>query len=121
VLRRSAGWTRRAVASARRTVGYREQGTNIHASPSFAFHSPSRDWPQRLANARYSIARLPCGPATLVDERRVKLSRGERQRVASPRTFLSGAPILMLDEARSSLDSESEALTQEAIKRLLAG
>lgn len=75
----------------------------------------------RLANAHDFIARLPCGYATLVGERGVKLSGGERQRVALARAFLSGAPILMLDEATSSLDSESEALIQEAIERLLAG
>jgi ATP-binding cassette subfamily B protein len=75
----------------------------------------------RLANAHDFIARLPKGYATLVGERGVKLSGGERQRVALARAFLADAPILILDEATSSLDSESEALVQEAMERLMHG
>jgi ATP-binding cassette subfamily B protein len=75
----------------------------------------------RLANAHRFIARLPAGYGTLVGERGVKLSGGERQRVALARAFLADAPILILDEATSSLDSESEALIQEAMLRLMAG
>jgi ATP-binding cassette, subfamily B, bacterial len=75
----------------------------------------------RLANAHEFISRLPRGYQTLVGERGVKLSGGERQRVALARAFLADAPILILDEATSSLDSESESLIQEAMDRLMSG
>jgi ATP-binding cassette subfamily B protein len=75
----------------------------------------------QLANAHDFIIRQPKGYATLVGERGVKLSGGERQRVALARAFLADAPILILDEATSSLDSESEALIQEAMQRLIVG
>ncbi|MBC7047174.1 ATP-binding cassette domain-containing protein, partial [Salmonella enterica subsp. enterica serovar Heidelberg] len=75
----------------------------------------------RLANAHDFIVKLPRGYATPVGERGVKLSGGERQRVALARAFLADAPILILDEATSSLDSESEALIQQAMDRLMKG
>jgi ATP-binding cassette subfamily B protein len=74
-----------------------------------------------LANAHDFIMRLPHGYRTLVGERGVKLSGGERQRVAIARAFLADAPILILDEATASLDSESEALIQQAVERLMTG
>jgi ATP-binding cassette, subfamily B, bacterial len=75
----------------------------------------------RLANAHEFIAALPKGYDTLVGERGIKLSGGERQRVAIARAFLADSPVLIFDEATSSLDSESEALIQQAIERLMVG
>ncbi|RKR44715.1 ABC transporter ATP-binding protein [Paraburkholderia sp. BL17N1] len=75
----------------------------------------------KLASAHGFIEALPHGYDTLVGERGVKLSGGERQRVAIARAFLADAPILILDEATSSLDSESEVLIQQAMERLMMG
>jgi len=73
------------------------------------------------ARAHDFIAALPQGYDTLVGERGVKLSGGERQRVAIARAFLADAPILVLDEATSSLDVETEAKVQAATEELMAG
>ena len=75
----------------------------------------------RAANAEEFILRLPQGYATVVGERGVRLSGGQRQRIAIARALLRDAPILILDEALSSVDAESEALIQAALDRLMAG
>jgi ATP-binding cassette subfamily B protein len=73
------------------------------------------------ARAHEFIVALPKGYDTLVGERGVKLSGGERQRVAIARAFLADAPILVLDEATSSLDVETEQKVQAATEELMAG
>ena len=73
------------------------------------------------ANAHEFIQDLPEGYDSLVGERGVKLSGGQRQRIAIARAVLRDARILLLDEATSSFDSESEALVQQALDRLMVG
>ncbi len=75
----------------------------------------------KLAHCHEFIVGLPEGYFTFVGERGIKLSGGERQRVAIARAILKNAPILILDEATSSLDSESEAYIQDALETLMEG
>lgn len=94
--------------SLRENIAYARDGASDHEVISAA----------KSASALDFIARLPNGFDTPVGERGVKLSGGERQRVALARAFLADARILILDEATSSLDTQTERDVQDAMKRL---
>ena len=99
---------------------HRSLGENIgYANPEASTEDILRS--AELARAKGFIGELPEGLETLVGERGVKLSGGERQRVAIARAFLADAPILVLDEATSSLDVVTEAAVQAAMDDLMEG
>lgn len=96
-------------------IAYALAGTSI-AVPVSAIEAAAR-----AANAHEFIVRLPQGYDTAVGERGVKLSGGQRQRLAIARVFLKDPALVILDEATSSLDSESERLVEAAMEELLRG
>jgi len=99
---------------------------NDTARNNIAYGKPDADIDEiirvaRIANAHEFILRMPQGYETVLGERGNRLSAGEKQRIAIARALLKNPPILILDEATSSLDARTEALVQEALEKLFRG
>jgi ATP-binding cassette, subfamily B, bacterial len=113
--------------SLRRAIGFVPQDTSLfHRTirENISYSNPEATQEEVIAAAKSAqahefIETLPNGYDTLVGERGVKLSGGQRQRIAIARAFLKNAPILILDEATSSLDTESEQAIQGSLKKLI--
>ncbi len=116
-------------ASLRAVLGVVTQGTFLFSDTihyNVAYGRPDASMEQitlaaRQAHAEEFIAACPAGYQTLVGERGVRLSGGQRQRLAIARAFLKDPPILILDEATSDLDAESEFMVQQALTDLMRG
>src|SRR4029450_10442754 len=117
------------MASVARTIGVVSQETYLfHASirENLRFAKPDAtdeevEEAARAARIHELIATLPDGYDTMVGERGYRFSGGEKQRMAIARTILRNPPVLVLDEATSSLDTQTERLVQEALERLSEG
>src|SRR5438445_820913 len=118
-----------SVASIRSQIGVVTQETvlfNDTLRNNIAYGQPGISQKEVEAAARAALAHdfimeLPAGYDALIGEKGVRISGGERQRIAIARALLKNAPILILDEATSALDSESEALVQSALQNLMTG
>lgn len=118
-----------ALAELRRRIGLVPQEHQLFAgtiAQNIAYGRPGASSEEieaaaRAAHADEFIGRLPAGYDTLVGERGVRLSGGQRQRIALARVFLKQPEILILDEATSSLDAESERLVEEALETVMRG
>ena len=117
------------LASLRKHIGIVTQETilfngTIKANIAFGMPQASQQDVEDAARKAYVhevIMRMPHGYDSVIGERGLKLSGGERQRIAIARALLKNAPVLILDEATSQLDTESERLVQEAINLLIKG
>lgn len=115
------------LASLRASIGIVTQETVLFdgtVAHNIAYATPRADRAMveaaaRAAHAHEFIAALPAGYDTRIGERGQRLSGGQRQRIAIARALLKNSPILVLDEATSSLDAESELLVQDALSRLM--
>jgi len=115
--------------SLRRTIAFVPQDTSMFhrtIKENISYGMPQASFVEikkaaLMAHADTFIEKLPQKYETLVGERGVKLSGGQRQRIAIARAFLKNAPILILDEATSSLDSESEHAIQQSLDKLMQG